>query len=125
MRTVETVRTLSRGALGLSLRASRLPLTNYETVLRRGRDNTEWPPAVTYEGLEATIKQFFGSLTRDEQLVEQGRVQSAKVSQLKKAAELEAIADQERRAAQQQLDEDRQRLEKERTQVKQQAAQRE
>jgi hypothetical protein len=122
VQTTEAIRRITREALDLSLKATRLPLTTYETVLRRGADNSAWPPVVAFDSFEGTVKQFVGSLVRDEQLVEQGHLLKAKVGQLRKAVELEALAQDERRTAKAELEARRQRDEEQRKQIEQQTA---
>ena len=47
-------------------------------------------------GFEAEVKQVVGSMLRDGELVEEGRVQQARVTELRRAVELEVQADQKR-----------------------------
>ena len=44
------------------------------------------------------MKQVVGSILRDEELVDEGRIQQAKVTELRRAVELEVRADQTRAA---------------------------
>jgi len=61
--------------------------------LRGQQPNEQWPPALAFEGLEAGVETVLGSLLRDDVLVEQGRMRQAKVAQLRKAEQLETLAD--------------------------------
>lgn len=80
------------------LSAARLPV---DAAARIGgqHDNEQWPPRLAFEGLEAGVETLLGSLLRDETLVESGRLRRAKVAQLRKAGELEAVADATRTEA--------------------------
>ncbi|GAC1325047.1 MAG: hypothetical protein NVSMB13_07470 [Mycobacteriales bacterium] len=118
------VRALQRSAVDLYLRAARLPLTAYERVARKGRANEEWPPAVAFEGFEAAVKTFVGSVLRDDQLAGRGQVEKARVSQLRKAAELDTLADQRRQQADTELQQRRERDEQQRQRVEKQAEER-
>jgi hypothetical protein len=71
----------------------RLPLTAAERVVKPAEPEV-WPPAVAFDALEAGIKQFAGTVLRDNELVEEGRVKQAKVSAARRAVELEADAEQ-------------------------------
>jgi hypothetical protein len=107
------------------LQAARLPLNAAESVLRRGEQSGEWAPAIAFEGIEANVKRVAGSLLRDETLVEEGRLEQAKVDKLRKAARLEAIAREHEQSAdaeyRQRIESDEQR----RAQVAKQADQQE
>jgi hypothetical protein len=74
------------------LRAARLPLDAVESITHRGDHEAEWPPALAFESFEAQCKQVAGAVLRDETLVEEGRLIQAKVAELRKAAELETVA---------------------------------
>jgi colicin import membrane protein len=107
------------------LRAARLPLTAAESVLRRGQETEDWAPTMAFEGVEANVKQVLGSLLRDEKLVEEGRLSQAKLAQLRKAAELEAVAQQHKVQADAEYQQRRQADEQRARQVEQQADARE
>jgi hypothetical protein len=70
----------------------RLPLTAVEVIAGHNQDGTAWPPSLAFESFEAAAKQVAGSLLRDDTLVQEGRLAQAKVAQLRKATELEAVA---------------------------------
>jgi hypothetical protein len=88
-------RALPRRALGLWMRALRLPLTTAELAAGKQND-TAWPPALAFESFEATAEVMVGSVLRDDELVQQGRLTQAKVAELREAARLETIAEQRR-----------------------------
>lgn len=98
------VRSVPRGLLDAGLSTARLPLT---VAARAGRqqDNEQWPPAVAFEGLQAGVDLVVGSLLRDDELTERGRLRQARVGQLRRAARLETLAEQERAEADQRLNE--------------------
>ena len=77
-----------------SLGIARLPLTAVETIAGRSQDGAAWPPALVFESFKSGAKQVAGSLLGDDTLVEEGRLGQAKVAQLRKAAEMEAVAAQ-------------------------------
>ena len=86
-----TFQTIPRTFVRNYLQAARLPLTVAERIL----DKTEvedWGPTLAFETVEATVLQAVGSFLRDEELVTQGRLAEARVTQLKRAATLEAEA---------------------------------
>jgi hypothetical protein len=102
----------------------RLPLTGVETITRQ-RGNDSWPPAIAFEAFAASAKQVVGSILRDDALVDEGRIQQAKVAELRQALELEVEADQTRAQADAQLEARREQSEQERKRVEEQARQRE
>jgi hypothetical protein len=112
---------IPRTAVRTYLRAARLPVTAAATFLRRdGQD--DWPPALAFESFEAGVKQVMGSVLRDEELVHEGRLAQAKVGQLRKAVELESVADQHKADADEEFNERLQADEERRAQVERQAA---
>jgi hypothetical protein len=116
--------TIPRTAVKLTLEGLRLPVIAAENIAGQ-RDNDSWPPAVLFESFEATAKQVVGSIIRDDVLVEEGRVQQAKVGELRKAVELDVKADQKRAVADSELQQRRQKAEQQRRQVEEQARRRE
>jgi hypothetical protein len=93
------LQTVPRTIVRNYLQAARLPLTVAESVLKRGQDTEDWAPTLAFDALEATVLQKVGSFLGDEDLVTQGRLAEARVTQLRRAAELEAKAEATRTAA--------------------------
>jgi soluble cytochrome b562 len=116
--------TIPRTAVKATLQGLRLPICGVEILTRQTR-NESWPPAIAFEGFEAGVKQIVGSILRDEELVEEGRVQQAKVTELRRAVDLEVRADQKRAAGDRELRERQAQVEEERTKAEQNAARRE
>lgn len=115
---------IPRTAVRTYLRAARLPVTAAATLL--GHDGQDdWPPAIAFESFEAGVKQVVGSVLRDEELVHEGRLAQARVDQLRKAVELEAVAEQRKAEADEEFDERLQADEERRAQVERQTAERE
>lgn len=94
--------TIFRMAVKNTLWAMRLPLSTFERLSGQ-HENEAWPPALMFEGFEATAKQFAGAVLRDDTLLEEGRIQRAKLAELQRAAQLEAQAEAKRAQADQQL----------------------
>lgn len=84
---------LPRTALTQGIRLTRLPLTTFEAVARRGKDEPDWGPAVLFERAEAAVKERVGSLVGDERLVAEAGIQRAKLAKLDEAARTEAEAE--------------------------------
>jgi hypothetical protein len=118
------VQTLPRTVINTYLSVARFPL-NAVAKARGQHENEQWPPALAFEGFEAGVETVLGSLLRDEELVEAGRLRQAKVAQLRKAAYLETVADTKREQAQQQFTERRTDAEQKRRAAAQRAEQRE
>jgi hypothetical protein len=110
--------------VGTSLQAARLPITAAAKVTGQ-TGNEEWPLSVAFEGVEATVETTVGGLFRDDELVSRGRLRQARITKLKEAAQLEAIAEQERVEADNELDARREVAERRREQVEESAEQRE
>src|SRR4051794_6505497 len=92
-----------RTFVNLSLQGLRLPLSAVERLTHHTAQEGSWPPAVAFEQLESTTRQFVGTLLRDDELVAEGRRQQAHARQVADALRLEAEAEQERLQADQQL----------------------
>jgi hypothetical protein len=109
--------------------AARLPLDLAEGQLL-GERRSDWPPVLIFDTVESGIKQLVGSLTRDAALVQEGRLERAKVAELRKAVEFETVAESRREAADAEhearlhADEDRRRQIEERKIEQQRAAER-
>lgn len=94
------VQTLPRTVVNTYLSVARLPLTAAAKVSGQAT-NDQWAPALAFEGFEASVETRLGSLLRNSDLRESGRVRRAKVDKLRTAAKLEAAADAKRDLAQQ------------------------
>lgn len=116
--------TLPRTAVHATLAWMRLPLTSVETLTRQ-RGNDSWPPAIAFEAFAANAKQVVGSILHDDALVDEGRIQQARVAELRQAVELEVEADQTRAQADAQLQARLEQSEQERQHAETQARQRE
>ena len=116
--------TIPRTAVKATLLGLRLPICGVEALTGQ-TGNASWPPAIAFEGFEAGVKQVVGSFLRDDELVDEGRVQQAKVTELRRAVELEVQADLTRAAGARELRERRARAKEERTKAEQDALRRE
>jgi flagellar biosynthesis GTPase FlhF len=121
---VTTARKLPGLLVGTSLQAARLPLTAAAKATGQS-SNEEWPPALMFEGVEAAVETTVGGLLRDDTLVSRGRLRQARLTKLKEAAQLEAIAESERAEAADELAARKQAAEKRREQVEETTEQRE
>jgi hypothetical protein len=101
----------------------RLPLNAIQRATKQ-QDNKRWPPTLTFESFEASVETVFGSVLRDPVLVDKGRIRQAKVVQLRKAAHLEVVAEQETVQADAHLQQRRERLAEERAEADRRAEQR-
>lgn len=119
------IQELPRTAVNGWLQMVRLPLTTFEAVARRGRDNSEWPPALAFERVEVAVKETFGNVVGDDELVAQARVQRAKVAEIERALTKEAEAAAKAQQAELDFAEREERLEQKKAQVERQAEQRE
>jgi hypothetical protein len=118
------VQTLPRTVINTYLSVARAPL-NAVAKASGQQDNEQWPPALAFEGFEASVETVLGSLLRDNDLVEAGRLRQAKVAQLRKAAQLDAVADTTRQQAREEFTERREAAQAKREQAEQRAEQRE
>src|SRR6476619_6654491 len=84
-----------RTLIGAYFRVGRVSL---DLVARMAgqRDNEYWPPALTFDNFEGNVDAVVGGLLRDETLLKKGRLQQARVAQLREAAQLRTVAEQER-----------------------------
>lgn len=115
---------LPRTALHQGIKLTRLPLTTFEAVARRGQDNAEWGPAVLFERAEVAVKERVGTLVGDERLRTEASLQRAKLDKLDEAAAKEAEAQRAATRADAQLRQREQEAEQRRRRAEQEAAQR-
>ncbi len=118
------ITTIPRTAVKNALDAIRLPLSTIGRLTGQA-DNQTWPPALMFEEFQASAKQFAGSVLRDQTLVEEGRIQSVKVSELRRSLELDLKAEATREQADVELAQQHEAIGRERQQVDQQARERE
>src|SRR3954451_414796 len=118
------VRNLPRTVIKTYLSAARLPL-NAVAKANGQQGNEQWPPALAFEGFEPSVETVLGSLLRDDTLIEAGRLRQAKGAQLRKAGQLEAVADTTRKQAREEFTARRKDAQSKRTQAEQRAAERE
>ncbi|MEY2399635.1 MAG: hypothetical protein QOJ00_2809 [Actinomycetota bacterium] len=118
------ITTIPRVAVKSALDALRLPLSTIERISGQS-ENEAWPPALIFEDFQANAKQFAGGLLRDQTLVEEGRIQSVKVNELRRSLDLRVKAEQTREQADAQFAQQREAAERERQQAEKQARERE
>jgi hypothetical protein len=123
MTAMSNAQLLPRALVSGYLRVARLPLTAVERVAKQ-QDNEQWPPALAYESFEAGVETTVGSLLRDPALVERGRLRQAKIAQLRKAAELGTLAEQEQVQAEEKLGQRREQVAEQRKETARRAEQR-
>lgn len=114
---------IPRTAVRTYLRAARLPFTAVGALLRPDKQQ-EWPPMLAFETFEASVKQFVGTVLRDEELVHEGRLAKTKVAQLRKAVELDTIGEQQRAQADAEFEQRRVADAQRREELQRQAAER-
>ena len=95
--------TLAQKAVSLWLQGIRLPLTAAETVAGKRGAEPPWGPTVTFDAFASKVRTSAGSLLHDERLIDQGRLQDARVVQLRRATELETEAEATRSEAEVEL----------------------
>ncbi|HVU72595.1 MAG TPA: hypothetical protein VHE83_06515 [Mycobacteriales bacterium] len=118
------VQALPRTVITGYLSLARLPLNAVAKVTGR-REDAQWPPFLVFERLEAAVETKAGALLRDDVLLELGRVREAKVAELQKAAQLEALAETKRQEAREEFTERREQVERQRREAAQRVEQRE
>lgn len=123
MTVTTNIQTVPRRIVNGYLQAVRLPLTAVERAVKQ-QSNEQWPPALAFERFEASVETVVGSLLRDSALVRQGRLRQAKLAQLAKAGELEVVAAQASKQAEQRLEQQRDQLSVERAETQRRAEQR-
>jgi flagellar biosynthesis GTPase FlhF len=121
---VTSARKLPGLVVGTTLQAARLPLSAAAKATGQA-GNEEWPPSLMFEGVEAAVETTVGGLLRDDTLVSRGRLRQARITKLKEAAQLDAIAESERVEADKDLAARKQAADKRREQIEETAEQRE
>jgi hypothetical protein len=120
---MSVIQDVPRSALRAGLWVTRLPLTVVASL--RGDRPEAWPPVVMFDGFAAGVREFAGGVLHDDELVEVARLERARVSELKKAAELETVAAATRERADAELDEARSHAEAQRERIARETAARE
>jgi hypothetical protein len=113
---VSQIATLPRVAFSSALDVLRLPLSTVEKLSGQA-DNPAWPPAMLFADFQAGAKQFAGAFFGDRVLVQEGRLQSAQVNELRRAIALDEEARATRQQADATLTEERQAAERARQKV--------
>lgn len=87
--------TIPRAVVCQGLRGLRLPLDVAESVARVAAVEVDerWVPSVAFEGLEGETKRLVGTLIGDDELLEQGLRQGARVEELRQSAHMQAVAE--------------------------------
>jgi hypothetical protein len=117
------LQTLPRVVVEGYFRTARLPLTAIQRVAQQ-QDNEQWPPGLAFESFEAGVETVVGALLRDPALLDKGRLRQAKLTQLRRASELEAMAAVERERADEQLAERQEQAAEQRAESQRRAEQR-
>jgi hypothetical protein len=115
---------LPRTTLDAGMAVLRLPLTATEMLLRPGRDNSQWPPAVVFDRIDATVRETVGRVLRDDALIEQARLERSEASMREQAMRKEAEADERAQEARERIDSAQERAEEKRQRVEEQREQR-
>src|SRR3954452_17275010 len=89
--------------VGTSLQAARLHINAAARVTGQS-GNEEWPLSGGFEGVEAAVETAVGGLFRDDAVVSRVRLRQPLITKLKEAGQLEAIAEQQRVEADNELD---------------------
>jgi hypothetical protein len=121
---VTTARKLPGLVVGTTLQAARLPFTAAAKATGQA-GNEHWPPTLLFDGVEAAVETTVGGLFGDDGLVSRGRLRQARLTKLKEAARLEAMAGSERAGADNELAARQQAAQRRRQQIDETAGQRE
>jgi hypothetical protein len=124
MSVMTYTREIPRLVTGAYLRAARVPVSAVGRLTGQ-RDNEQWGPAIAFESFEAGVESVVGTVLRDDTLLDSAKLRRAKVDQLRQAGNLEAVAEQKRRQADETFNARRQQAEQKRQQAAKQAKQRE
>jgi hypothetical protein len=84
------IQQINRTAFRAGVWATRLPVTVAERV--RGDVDDDWAPALAFDRAVATAEEMVGGLLHDDEMVQAARLTRARVSQLRRAHDLEAEA---------------------------------
>lgn len=115
---------IRRDALALGMRAARLPLSAAEATLKRGQDNSDWPPTLAFERAEAAVTGLIGSILDDHTLRASSQLQRAEVARRADAAAKRAAAETKRLESSRRTDDKTAQVDAERMHVAEAAAQR-
>ncbi len=119
------LKTIPRELINLNLKAARLPVDTFQRVTRRGQDAAEWSVAIAIDSAEATVRETLGGLLGDSQLLDDARLQRAKVAQMRKAIEEKAAAARTEVQSEARYEQRKAAVEQQKDHVEQQANQRE
>ena len=121
--TVTTVMTaVPRTVVGAYLKVARLPIDVASRVTGRAEN---WPPTLAFDRFEANVDTVLGGLLKDERLIDRGRLLQARAEELRRAATLRTVAEEERLVAKTQLENKRSQAEQQREEAERRAEERE
>ncbi|MFN8040947.1 MAG: hypothetical protein U0Q07_17155 [Acidimicrobiales bacterium] len=93
-----SLQTVPRHLVDAALGTARLPLTAAQRVL--GPDDVEaWPPTMAADRVAALVRQVTGSFFHDEEMARRGRLEQARIAELREDVRLRTIADEARSEA--------------------------
>lgn len=118
------LRSIPRAYVCVGLQVTRAPLT-IAARMTGNDENEQWPPSLAYESFGAGVKQVLGSLISDADLVEQGKLEQARVATIREAVHLKTTATQTKVGAAESLDARRAEAEHKRKAAQTRADQRE
>jgi flagellar biosynthesis GTPase FlhF len=124
MSALTAARLVPRTLLAASLQAGKVPVSIAGRLTGHG-GNECWGPTLAYESLEARVEGALGSVLRDQALTQKARLRRVKLTELRRAAELEARADSVRDRAEQNAQEAQTQADEERAEAARKAEQRE
>jgi hypothetical protein len=122
MTITDTAHKLPRVLVQSYLHAARIPLTAVARLARQ-QDNEQWPPTLAYQSFEAGVETIVGSVLGDTTLVENGQLRKARIAELRKAADLSTVAEQERTIAETNAEERRAKIAADRKETERRAQQ--
>lgn len=124
MSLTTTVRSIPGHVVGAYLGAARVPLSVAARATGHAGDEA-WAPLLRFEGVQAAVETALGSAVGDAALLTKGRLRQEKLDRLYQAATLEAVAEQERRAADREFQQRREEAEAKRVATERQAREQE
>ena len=119
-----SLQTVPRHLVDAALGTARLPLAAAQRVL--GPDDVEaWPPTMAADTVAAFVRQVTGSFFHDDEMARRGRLEQARIAELREDIRLRTIADEARSEAEDDFRDRRRSAAEQRERAQQRAEERE
>ena len=116
------IRQIPRASIDLATSMARVPVELAGRLVGR-HDDVTWAPVLALDAVDAAVSETVGSLVGDEELERRGRLERARLAEVREAVRLEGRADLERTEAERAFERRRANAERRKQRVESRAGQ--